>query len=131
MACDPELAAALRRALSSVGGVSERRMFGGLCFLVNGNMLCGVETDRYMLRVGKDRYAEALARPGARPMDFTGRPLAGFVWVDAKGLSGRALAAWVRLALAYVGRLPKKPVKTGGRPAAKGRAVRRRPPVSR
>ncbi len=128
MAYDFELAAALRQALSSVSGVNERRMFGGLCFLVHGNMLCGVETDRYMLRVGKEQYARALARPGARPMDFTGRPLAGFVWVDARGLSGRALAAWVRLALAYVGRLPKKSAETDSHPAIKRRATKRRAP---
>jgi TfoX/Sxy family transcriptional regulator of competence genes len=121
MAYDPGLAAALRKALSGVRGVTERNMFGGICFLVNGNMLAGVETERYMFRVGKERHAEALARPGARSMAFTGRPLAGFVWVDAARLSTKSLASWVRYALHYVGTLPRKGAKGPAR-AARRRA---------
>lgn len=108
MAFDPQLAERVRKALSGHDGVSERKMFGGLCFLLNGNMLCGVEKNRLMFRVGKDQEAKALAKPGASPMDFTGRPLGGMVYVEASATRGRALAGWVALAENFVGALPKK-----------------------
>ncbi|MBM3516317.1 MAG: TfoX/Sxy family protein [Alphaproteobacteria bacterium] len=108
MPYDEALATRLRHALSGVAGVSERSMFGGLCFLLDGNMLCGVEKTRYMFRVGKEKEAAALARPGAAPMDFTGRPLGGMVWVDAAECRGWRLAGWLSLARAFVGKLPKK-----------------------
>ncbi len=78
---DPHLAEAMRAALSGRPGVAEKKMFGGYCWMLNGNMICGVEVGRFMFRVGKDLEAEALARNGARPMDITGRPMRGFVWV--------------------------------------------------
>lgn len=108
MAYNPELADRVRKALESRNGISEKKMFGGLCFLINGNMLCGVESDRLMLRVGKDQEAKALAKPGASVMDFTGRPMAGYVWVTAEACKGRALAGWIAMAERFVGELPKK-----------------------
>jgi hypothetical protein len=83
-------------------------MFGGYCWMLNGNMLCGVEVGRYMFRVGKDLEAEALSRPGARPMDITGRPMRGFVWVSASAADGADLAQWIELAERYVGALAPK-----------------------
>jgi len=108
MAYDERLAGRVRRALGGRRGVSERKMFGGLCFLLDGNMLCGVARPGLMLRVGKDQEARALARAGARPMDFTGRPLRGLVWVDPAACRGRALAGWIALAERFVGALPAK-----------------------
>jgi len=83
-------------------------MFGGMCFLLRGNMLCGTGKTDFMFRVGKAQDAEALATPGARPMDFTGRKFPGFVWVDPQSCDGRALKRWVALAEKYVAALPPK-----------------------
>lgn len=83
-------------------------MFGGYCWMLRGHMLCGVEVGRYMFRIGRERESEALARPGASPMDITGRPMRGFVWVDAGHATGNVLRGWVNLAAHYVGSLPPK-----------------------
>ena len=98
----------MRRALRKREGIIEKKMFGGYCWMLNGNMLCGVEVGRYMFRVGKDQEALALGRPGASPMDITGRPMRGFVWVKTGGAEGRQLTAWIKLAEKYVGSLPSK-----------------------
>ena len=109
MAHDPHLAELLREALSDTKGVAERNMFGGVCFLLNGNMLAGVANhDRFMFRVGKDQKAEALTRPGARPMDFTGRKMGGLVWVDADAAIEAGLKNWLDFAARFVGGLPPK-----------------------
>lgn len=108
MPYDPELADAMRAALRGRQGVVEKKMFGGFCWMLRGNMLCGVEVGRYMFRVGPDLEREALARHGARPMDITGRPMKGFVWVDARAATGDALLEWIELASQYVSTLPKK-----------------------
>lgn len=105
---DPHLADRMRQALESRGDIEEKKMFGGYCWMLRGNMLCGVEVGRFMFRVGKDREADALSRPGACPMDITGKPMAGFVWVDAGHAEGQALSDWIELAEAYVGGLPPK-----------------------
>lgn len=79
-----------------------KRMMGGLCFLVNNKMCVGVEKQRLMARIGPDAYDDALTRPGCRPMDFTGRPMRGFVFVEPAGLnSEKDLAFWLELAFAY------------------------------
>lgn len=98
----------MRTALQSRKGIVEKKMFGGYCWMLNGNMLCGVEVGRYMFRVGKDLEREALARPGARPMDITGKPMRGFVWVSADAADGEDLEQWIVLADRYVGALPPK-----------------------
>ena len=102
------LAARLRKALSGKRGIAEKRMFGGLCFLHRGNMLCGVHEDRLMFRVGKDQDAAALKRPGAKPMDITGRAMKGFVWVDPARCDARALRSWIAMSEKYVGAMPAK-----------------------
>ncbi len=105
---DPALAGRMRAALAAHPGISEKKMFGGYCWMLNGNMLCGVEVGRYMFRVGKDLEAEALARRGASPMDITGRPMRGFVWVKEDCARGRELQGWIRLAARFVETLPPK-----------------------
>jgi len=84
-------------------------MFGGLAVMFHGNMAVGVVGDELMVRVGPDDWADALARPAAREMDFTGRSLTGFVYVGAEGLAeDEDLAAWVGRGLDYAGSLPPK-----------------------
>src|SRR6516165_2346649 len=87
-------------------------MFGGLCFMVDGAMCCGLTKADFMVRVGPDRYDDALAQPHARPMDFTGRPLAGMVYVAPEGIrSAAALATWVGRGVSFVSSLPPKKAK--------------------
>lgn len=95
MAYDESLAARVRQILEGRTGVEERKMFGGLAFLLGGRMFCGIVKEELMVRVGPERHAEALALPHARPMDFTGRPMTGMVYVAAAGLRGPALDRWV------------------------------------
>jgi hypothetical protein len=108
MPFDLELVKAMRIALKRRRHIVERKMFGGYCWMLNGNMLCGVEVGRFMFRVGKAREVEALTRPGARPMDITGKPMSGFVWVSAEHAAGANLNAWISLATDYVRSLPPK-----------------------
>ncbi len=113
MAYSEAVAERLRSRFSGRKDVVEKKMFGGLAFLVRGNMCCGVVGDRLMVRVGPAGYEEALSRPHARKMDFTGRPLTGFVYVDPKGFAAAGdLDAWVARALRFALSLPAKP---GGR----------------
>jgi TfoX/Sxy family transcriptional regulator of competence genes len=110
MAYDEALAARVRAAMAGRDGLSERKMFGGVCFMLHGNMFAGVESGRVMLRVGAGRFEAALAKPGARPMDFTGRPMTGFVFVDGSAVeSDSLLHDWLHEALGYVEMLPPKP----------------------
>jgi hypothetical protein len=108
MPFDPLLAERMRSALDGRAGVDERRMFGGYCWMLHGNMLCGVEVGRFMFRVGREQEDGALARPGATPMDITGKPMRGFVWVKAEHADGADLDAWIDLAARYVETLPAK-----------------------
>lgn len=112
MAYDPGLAQRVREALSDRTGVTERKMFGGLAFMLHGHMFVGVQDDTLMARVGPARYAEALAMPHVRQMDFTGRPLTGYVYVGAEALqSDSQLAHWVDGCAGFVARLPPKKPK--------------------
>ncbi len=109
MAFDELLAERLRDALRRRRGVTEKRMFGGIAFMVHGNMCCGVVKDELMVRVGADGTEDALSQPHARPMDFTGRPMKGMVYVGKKGLKkDEDLAAWVDRGMKFVKTLPKK-----------------------
>jgi TfoX/Sxy family transcriptional regulator of competence genes len=103
MAYDEQLEQRVRLLFDAKGIKHEaRRMMGGLCFIVKGKMCVGVEKDRLMARIGPDAYDDALTRKGCRPMDFTGRPMRGFVFVEPDGLkSEQELAFWLELALAY------------------------------
>jgi len=109
MAFDEKLAERVRRLLNGERSLEEKRMFGGLAFMVNGHMCCGVLNKDLVLRVEPEDYEEAIARPHARPMDFTGRPMRGFLYVSPAGLrSARDLAAWVQRGLRFVSSLPPK-----------------------
>ena len=84
-------------------------MFGGLCFMVQGNMCCGILQDDIMVRVGADAHADALAQPHARPMDFTGKAMKGMVYVGPEGLEGDDdLEGWVQRGLSFTLSLPAK-----------------------
>jgi TfoX/Sxy family transcriptional regulator of competence genes len=116
MAYDEALAARIRDILGDRDDVEARRMFGGLAFLVRSHMACGVLRNELMLRVGPGNEAAALALPHARPMDFTGRPMAGMLWVAPDGLRTEAsLRAWVERGLAFVATLPAR-TKVATRP---------------
>ena len=95
MAYDEKLAERIRVALRGRAGIEERRMFGGIAFLLDGRMFCGVVKDELMVRVGRERHDEALQHPFVRPMDFTGRPMRGMVFVGPSALRGRDLDRWV------------------------------------
>ncbi|MGH7437481.1 MAG: TfoX/Sxy family protein [Polyangiaceae bacterium] len=103
MGYDERLASRIRECLSDRTDVVEKEMFGGLCFMVGGAMCCGLTKSDFMVRIGPAQYEDALAQPHARPMDFTGRPLKGMVYVAPEGLETRAaLGKWVRRGLAFV-----------------------------
>lgn len=109
MAYDEGLAEILRGDLAELPGISEKRMFGGLVFMLDGNMLCGVLSDGGMFRVGKENEAAALAVPGAVPMAFTGRKMGGLIEADDDTLAdddrrGQLLG----LALDFIRTLPPK-----------------------
>ena len=109
MAYDEALAARIRSAFEGKPGVTERKMFGGVAFMVSGNMACGVTGDEIMVRVGPDNHEDALSRPHARPMDFTGRPMRGMVYVARPGFeSDQDLAAWVESGASFARSLPSK-----------------------
>jgi TfoX/Sxy family transcriptional regulator of competence genes len=109
MAYDEDLADRIRDALADRDDVTERKMFGGLAFLVSGNMCCGVIGSDAMLRLGADAADAALDEPHTRPMDFTGRPMKNMVYVGPAGLEDRAaVRGWVDRALAFATSLPPK-----------------------
>jgi hypothetical protein len=108
MAFDETLAGRVRALLADREDVSERRMFGGLTFLLGGRMCCGVHGDELILRLGPDSADQALAASHVRPMDFTGRPMRGFVTGRPEGLVGDELGRWVGLAAEFAESLPPK-----------------------
>ena len=109
MAYDEGLADRVRRELAGDRAVTEKAMFGGLCFLRGGHMCCGIVGDLLMVRVGAAAHDAALAEPHTRPMDFTGRPMRGLVYVEPEGVDGpSALARWVALGVAHAASLPPK-----------------------
>jgi TfoX/Sxy family transcriptional regulator of competence genes len=109
MAFDEQLGERVRDVLRAQDGVTERKMFGGLAFMVHGNMCVGVTGDSLMVRVGKENYAQTVMHPHARPMDFTGRPMKGFLYVDQPGVADdEGLREWVGRGLAFALSLPPK-----------------------
>ena len=108
MAIDEGLAERIREVLGAVR-TTERKMFGGLAFMSRGHMFVGISREALMVRVGPAAYMESLRRPSAREMDFTGRPMKGYVFVDPPGFeSDDALAYWVQAGLSFVATLPAK-----------------------
>jgi hypothetical protein len=109
MAYDSGLAQRVREVLAHQGSFGERKMFGGLAFLLEGKMVVGILGSTLMARVGPTHYPEALMRSHVREMDFTGRPMKGYVYVDALGLvEDHALEAWIQQCVAYVTTLHAK-----------------------
>lgn len=109
MAFDENLAERIRKALDGRRDVSEKKMFGGISFMVRGNMCCGAVGNDLMVRVGPERYESALGRPHTRPMNFTGKPLTGMVYVGPEGCTtDAAVARWVADAAEFAMSLPEK-----------------------
>ncbi len=112
MAYDEGLAQRIRETLAHRDDVVEKKMFGGLCFMVRGHMTCGVMSDKYddiMVRVGKDGFDDAISQLHAREMDFTGRSMKGMVYVAPEGFESDAdLEAWVGRGVANAESLPAK-----------------------
>jgi TfoX N-terminal domain len=111
VAYDEDLADRVRAVLPAEELVTERRMFGGLTFMLRGHMCCGIVGDTLMVRLGQGASDRALDHPHVRPMDFTGRPAKGMVFVEPGGLHGAELRAWIDAATAFVRTLPPKPVR--------------------
>lgn len=109
MAFDEKLAERVRRQVGKRDGLSEKKMFGGLAFLLNGNMSCGIHGNELVVRIAPETTESALAEPGTRIFDITGRPMKGWLLVGAAGLGDEtALAKWVCRGLDYATTLPKK-----------------------
>ena len=109
MAYDERLAERVRQELSDHRRITEKRMFGGIAFMIRGNMCCGIIDDRLMVRVGPDAYDKALKLAHASVMDYTGRPMRGFVSVSLEGTkTARQLRAWIQRGLDFAESLPAK-----------------------
>jgi TfoX/Sxy family transcriptional regulator of competence genes len=103
MPYDEQLADRIRCLLNGNDCVTEKKMFGGLAFMVNGHMCCGATGSNLVVRTGPEGLEDALAQPHARPMDFTGRPMKGFVYVAPLGYKKDSdLRAWIRRGLDFV-----------------------------
>ena len=108
MAFDELLADRVRACLRHVAGVSERKMFGGLAFMIGGHLTVGVYGDGLIARIGAQDMDAATAEPGVRPFDMTGRPMRGIVVIDSAVLDDKALDRWIGQARSYVAGLPPK-----------------------
>jgi TfoX/Sxy family transcriptional regulator of competence genes len=109
MAYDEQVAHRIRQALPQGPHITEKRMFGGIAFLLNGNMFCGVIGDQFVARIGPSEAEAAMRRPHVKPMDFTGRPLKAYVYISPDGVRTRpALQKWLRLALKFAATLASK-----------------------
>jgi TfoX/Sxy family transcriptional regulator of competence genes len=109
MAYDEKTAERVRAALSGQRSLVEKKMMGGICFMLDGNMCCGVSGAALMVRVGREAYQEMLAQPHVRPMEFAGRRPTGFVFVEPEGhRSDAALATWVQRGVDFALTLPAK-----------------------
>ena len=109
MAYDEGVAQRLREFFAGRNDVTEMKMFGGIAFMLAGNICCGVIGEVLMARMGPEQYKEALGKPYAEEMDFTGRPMKGFVYVEPEAFSSDDdLRSWIRLCAQFVGGLPPK-----------------------
>lgn len=107
MAYDLELDSRITEVVTS-WGATRKKMFGGTCHLLDGNMLCGVHNDHLIVRLGKDAGRAALEEAHTRPMDITGRPMKGWVMVSPEGYAGDALGGWLEKARGFESTLPAK-----------------------
>ena len=109
MAYDEGLAARMRIVLETEHGLEEKHMFGGIGFLLNGNMACGVHKDWLIVRVGPERYAELIGTKNVRDFDMTGRPMKGWIVVEQEGYAEDSdLSDWIRLGIDFAATLPPK-----------------------
>jgi TfoX/Sxy family transcriptional regulator of competence genes len=111
MAYDKNLAARMQKILDDLDppALTEKKMFGGVGYLVRGNMACGVHKDELIVRVGAEGFVDALNRPGAHPFDMTGKPMNGWVMVKPSGFeTDQALREWIELGLDFAKSLPAK-----------------------
>lgn len=109
MAFDEKLAERIRLIMSEDSSLTERKMFGGLAFLYKSHMFVGVSGNKLMARVGKENYEESLSHKHVRLMDFTGKPMAGYVYVEAPGIkTHNQLTFWLELCKNFVLNLPAK-----------------------
>ena len=110
MAYDETLAGRIRQALSRKKGIEEKKMFGGIGFLLRGNLLVGVWKDSLIVRVGDEQGEDALREPHVREFDFTGKPMKAWVLVAPRGVEDdEQLSGWIQRAVQFVGKLPAKP----------------------
>ena len=109
MASDEQLAERVRRIVGKRKGLTEKKMFGGLAFLLHGNMSCGIHGNELIVRIDPETTGSALDEPGTRVFDITGRPMKGWLLVNATALNDEtALAKWIRRGLDYAASLPRK-----------------------
>jgi hypothetical protein len=109
MAYDESLAERIRDALDRTAGVVEKKMFGGLCFMLYGNILVGVWKDSLIARIGPEAKSSALEQPHVREFDITGKPMKGWIVVEPEGIEeDEPLKDWIQKAIDFVGELPKK-----------------------
>jgi TfoX/Sxy family transcriptional regulator of competence genes len=112
MAYDEKAAERVREALEGRKGVGELKMFGGICFTLNGNMCIGVVNDDLVVRFAPEHDEAVMAKPHVRPMDFTHRPMKGFAFVAAPGYkTSKQLDAWIDRCWSYVAAMPPKKAK--------------------
>jgi TfoX/Sxy family transcriptional regulator of competence genes len=112
VSADEDLAGRVREAVVGAGSIREVKMFGGVGFMLNGNLLAGASKRGLLVRVGKERQRDALKRPGARAMVMRGRTMEDYIYVDPPALNDSALKAWLQMALSFVRTLPAKEPKT-------------------
>jgi TfoX/Sxy family transcriptional regulator of competence genes len=113
MGFDETLAGRVRKELAGRKGVVEKRMFGGVAFLLDGNMSVGIHKDELVVRVAPEETDAALREAGTRLFDLTGRPMKGWILVGGAGIADeRSLTAWVARGAAYAASLPKKKAKS-------------------
>ena len=109
MAYNESSAERIRNQMKKNKGFVEKKMFGGICFLLNGNMACGIRNDDIIVRVGKDAYEDCLLLPHTRQFDITGRPMSGWVMVSPEGYqSDNELKTWLQRGIDFAKSLPPK-----------------------
>lgn len=118
---DQDLLACVRTFIGAAPEVKEIKMFGGIGFMLNGNLLLAASSRGLLARVGKDAEGEALTRPGAAPMIMRGRTMSGYIRIGARALDKRGVASWIDLARVFVQTLPKK------KPTLKARPTKAKP----
>jgi len=108
MTYSEKLAQMIRESIKGKRNITEKKMFGGLAFLLNGKMFCGIIKDDLIVRTGPENYQKALEKPHSRPMDFSGKPMKGFVYVGPSGYkTAKGLSEWICIGLDYASNLKK------------------------